>query len=82
MAFIRTVRPGEEEGALRPIYQAAMQRAGKVFQILQVQSLEPRTLQASMGLYLATTTDPRSVLPRWFRELLAVTTSRLNQCVY
>ena len=82
MAFLRTVAPAEATGPLAAIYRAAVERAGKVFQILQVQSLEPRTLQASMGLYLATTTDPRSPLPRWFRELLAVRVSRLNHCVY
>jgi alkylhydroperoxidase family enzyme len=82
LAFLRTVAPAEATGPLASIYRRAIERAGKVFQILQVQSLEPRTLQASMGLYLATTTDPRSPLPRWFRELLAVRVSRLNHCVY
>ena len=82
MAFIRKVAPGSAEGPLAAIYRAAIERAGKVFQILQVQSLEPRTLQASMGLYMATTTASTSPLPRWFRELLAVRVSRLNRCVY
>lgn len=82
MAFIRKVAPADASGPLVAIYRAAMERAGKVFQILQVQSLEPRTLQASMGLYMATTTDKHSPLPRWFRELLAVRVSRLNHCVY
>jgi alkylhydroperoxidase family enzyme len=82
VAFVGKVEPADAKGPLAAIYRAAIERAGKVFQILQVQSLEPRTLQASMGLYLATTTDPRSPLPRWFRELLAVRVSRLNHCVY
>lgn len=82
MAWIRKASVDGATGPIGAIYQAAVQRAGRVFQILQVQSLEPRTLQAGLGLYQATTTDPRSPLPRWFRELLAVTVSRLNQCVY
>lgn len=81
MAFVRKVAPGEASGALAKIYREAVQRAGKVFEILQVQSLDPRALQASMGLYLATTMAP-GPLPRWFRELLAVRTSRLNRCPY
>ena len=45
-------------------------------------SPQPEVLQASMGLYMATTTHPRSPLPRWFRELVAVQVSRLNDCFY
>jgi hypothetical protein len=64
---------------LAAIYREATQRAGKVFEVLQVQSLDPRALQASLGLYLATTVAPGS-LPRWFRELLAASVSRWNEC--
>jgi alkylhydroperoxidase family enzyme len=35
-----------------------------------------------MRLYVATTTSPRSPLPRWFRELIAVEVSRANDCSY
>jgi hypothetical protein len=82
MAWIETVPPGRADGALARIYADAQARAGRVFQILQVQSLEPATLAASLGLYFATTTQPRSPLPRWFRELVAVTVSRANRCHY
>ena len=63
MAWIRTVEPADAEGALAPIYTAAMQRAGRVFGIVRLMSLEPRVLQASMGLYMATTTHPKAPLP-------------------
>ncbi len=82
MAWIETVAPDAAKGLLRTIYDAALERAGKVFKILEVMSPQPRILQASMGLYQATTTDPDSPLPRWFRELIAVTVSRHNRCVY
>lgn len=82
MAHVRTIPPDAAEGPLRRIYDAAVARAGKVFQILQVQSLNPESLQASMQLYLATTTSPRSSLPRWVREAIAVVVSRTNECVY
>lgn len=82
MAHIRTIPPGDATGKLASIYAAAVARAGKVFQILQVQSLNPETLQASMGLYMATTTSPRNSLPRWVREAIAVIVSRANRCRY
>ena len=82
MAWIRTVAQGEAKGQLAPIYDAAMERAGRVYGIVRLMSLDPRTLQASLGLYGATTTSRNAPLPRWFRELIAVTVSRLNHCFY
>jgi alkylhydroperoxidase family enzyme len=82
MAWIRTIAEGEATGALAPIYKAAMERAGRVFGILRVMSLQPEILKASMGFYTASTTHPRSPLPRWFRELVALHVSRLNGCFY
>lgn len=82
MSWISTVAPADAQGPLKRLYDAALARAGKVFGIVRVMSLEPSTLQASMGLYAATTTAPRSPLPRWFRELVAVEVSRANSCRY
>ena len=82
MAWIRTIPPSQASGPLKAIYEQALVRTGKVFQILQVQSLDPVVLQASMQLYMATTTSADSPLPRWFRELIAAAVSRENHCVY
>ena len=82
MAWIRTIDTSDARGRLRSIYDAALERAGKVFGIIKLMSLQPAALEASMSLYAATTTSPRSPLPRWFRELVAVTVSRLNHCFY
>lgn len=82
MAWIRTIAPDDAEGPLKAQYDAAMKRAGYVAGILKVMSLDATTLRASMQLYMATTTDPRNPLPRWFRELVAVTVSRKNDCFY
>jgi alkylhydroperoxidase family enzyme len=82
MAWIRTTEPGDAEGALRALYDAAIGRAGRVYGIVELMSISPAMLQASMGLYAATTTSPRAPLPRWFRELIAVRVSRLNDCFY
>ncbi|MFQ5506197.1 MAG: hypothetical protein ACE5F1_15615 [Planctomycetota bacterium] len=82
MAWIRTIGPDEAEGRLRRTYDAAIARAGRVYGILRLMSLDPAILDAAMGLYMATTTSPKAALPRWFRELIAVTVSRINQCHY
>ena len=60
---------------LRSSKQKKLKRAGKVFGILRVMSLQPEVLRPSMALYAATTTHPDSPLPRWFRELVAVEVS-------
>ena len=67
---------------MRALYDTAIQRAGKVFQILQVQSLSFDTLQAGLQLYFSTTTSSNNSLPRWVREAIAVTVSSANDCHY
>ncbi len=81
MANIKIVHEGEAEGLLRRIYDAAVKRAGRVFQILKVQSLNPPVLQSSMGLYRDTMFG-ESPLSRAQRELLAVVVSVMNECHY
>lgn len=81
MSWIRIVRPGEASGRLRELYDAAVARAGRVFQILQVQSANPRVLETSLELYKALMHGP-SPLSRRQRELIAVVVSRANDCHY
>ncbi len=85
MAFINIIEPENASGALKTEYDAAITRAGKVFNILKVQSLNPKTLRASMDLYTATmheVTGQRSELTRAERELLATVVSQTNKCFY
>ncbi|HHI78986.1 MAG TPA: hypothetical protein ENK02_03330 [Planctomycetes bacterium] len=82
MAWIQTVNDDEAQGRLARIYEAARKRAGRVFGIVRLMSLDPSILQASMQIYQATTTSPKLPLPRWFRELVAVEVSRANDCFY
>ena len=82
MAYVATVPVSAATGPLQAIYQAAIGRAGKVFQILQVQSQNPTSLRASMQLYQATTVAADNSLPRWLREAIAVVVSRANACHY
>lgn len=81
MAWIRTVPEGEARGRLKEIYDAALKRAGKVFQILKVQSLRPKTLESSLDLYVKAMLRP-SDLSRTRREMLAVVVSKTNHCHY
>ncbi len=81
MAWIETTAPAGAEGKLKDEYDAAMRRAGKIWNIVRVQSLNPESLAASMGLYSAVMKRP-SPLPRSVREMLAVAVSRANDCHY
>ena len=66
---------------MRQHYDAALRRAGKVWNIVRTMSLNPRVLEASMNLYLAVMKGP-SPLTRAQREMLAVVVSRTNDCFY
>ena len=81
MAWIKMIEAGNAAGDLKAEYDRAIGRAGKIFNILLVQSLNPKTLHASMGLYLATMHTP-SGLSRAERELLATVVSSVNRCFY
>jgi alkylhydroperoxidase family enzyme len=81
MGWIRTIPPEEATGRLQKIYEAARQRAGRVFNIVRVMSLKPRVLEASLDLYRHVMFG-RSQLSRRQRELLAVIVSRANDCHY
>jgi uncharacterized peroxidase-related enzyme len=81
MAWIKMIEPKEATGKLKEEYTRAVERAGKVFNILKVQSLNPETLNASMKLYLSAMHGP-SGLSRAERELLGVVVSWANHCFY
>jgi alkylhydroperoxidase family enzyme len=81
VAHIRLVDVEEARGALRREYEAALRRAGKVFNIVKAMSLCPPVLRASMGLYTAIM-HGESELSRAERELLAVVVSAANDCHY
>ncbi len=51
MPYIHTVPYDDADGMLRRDYDAAIQRAGKVFNVVGIQSLHPRVLRASIALY-------------------------------
>jgi len=81
LAHIRLIEEGDAEGALKEEYDAAVERAGKVFNILKAMSLRPGVLKASMDLYREIMFG-ESGLSRRERELLATVTSSEQSCHY
>lgn len=82
MAFIELVDPEAATGTLKRIYDAAVQRAGKVFGILRVQSRQPAVLDASIRLYVRVMKADGEPLSRAQREMIATAVSRANACEY
>jgi alkylhydroperoxidase family enzyme len=81
LAYIRLIDEDEADGPLREEYGAAIERAGKVFNILKAMSLRPAVLQASMALYREIMFGV-SGLSRQERELLATVASAEQDCHY
>jgi alkylhydroperoxidase family enzyme len=79
--FLRLIRVEDAVGLLREEFDAAIARAGKVFNIVQAMSLRPPVLRESMHLYREIMFG-ESGLTRQERELLAVVVSRENDCHY
>lgn len=81
MAYIRTIPREEATGLLKREYDAAVDRAGRVFHIVSLQSLNPTVLRASIRLYKTLMLGP-GPLSRRVREMLATVTSRALDCFY
>ena len=81
MAWIRTIEPAAATGALRGAYDEAIDRAGRVFNVVKIMGLNVGHLRGSMDLYLSLM-HGRSGLSRARREMLAVVVSVANRCHY
>jgi alkylhydroperoxidase family enzyme len=81
MPHIRQIEVEEATGPLAKEYEAAIARAGKVFNIVKAMCLNPIVLNRSMALYKAIMFGP-SELSRAERELLATVVSTANDCHY
>ena len=80
--WIRWVFNEEATGLLKKEYNAAMKRAGKIWNIVRIMSLRPATLQASMRLYGSVVHQSTEKLGRPEREMIAVVVSQANHCPY
>ena len=81
MAWIKTIPVEQAKGKLKSQYDAAMGRAGKIWNIVSSMSLKPELLRTSIQLYKTLMFGP-SGLTRSQREMIAVVTSRINDCYY
>jgi len=81
MAWIKTVSDDAAEGLCKRIFDSAKQRAGRVFNVVRVMSLNPRVMRDAMTFYVSACMG-ESPLTRAQREMLAVVVSRKNDCFY
>ena len=81
MPYIEQVSVEEARGLLRKLFDEMLERAGRVWHIVHVMSQNPRVMDTSMRFYGALMFGP-SPLSRRQREMLAVVTSKANDCFY
>ena len=81
MAFIKLFKFEESSGLLKKEYEKGMRRAGRIWNVLTIQSQTPEILKDSMNLY-GSTMFGNSNISRFNSELLAVVTSISNECEY
>jgi alkylhydroperoxidase family enzyme len=81
MPHVHVLAYDETTGVARREYDKAIQRAGRIWNIVSIQSQLPEVMRDSMRLYLSTMYG-ESPLSRSQRELLASVTSQINECHY
>ena len=81
MPYIKQISVSEATGFLKQQLDRAVERAGRVWHIVHIMSQSPRTMDASMKFYGAIMFGT-SPLSRSQREMLAVVTSKANDCFY
>ena len=81
MPWIEQIPIEDADGLLKRQLEAAMERAGRVWHIVHVMSLNPETMRDSIRFY-ATIMTGESPLTRVQRELLATVVSAELDCFY
>ena len=81
MPWIKQIPIEEATGALKVEFDKALQRAGRVWHIVHIMSVNPRMLRDSIAFYI-TAMMGESPLSRAQREMLAVVVSFENDCYY
>ena len=80
-ACIKKIPIEEATGILKTLFDSSIQRAGRIYQIVHIQSLNPPVLKAALDIYRAIMYGP-SPLSRQQREMIATVVSSINQCHY
>lgn len=81
MSYIAITSETEATGKLQRLYEAAIQRTGRVANIIKMMSLDADIAQASMQFYVALMKSPNA-LSAARREMLAAVVSNYNDCYY
>ncbi len=81
MPWIKQIPIEEATGLLKQQFDAALKRAGRVWNIVHIMSLNPRAMRDSIGFY-ATIMMGESPLTRVQREMLATVVSAELHCYY
>ena len=81
MAWIKIIDEASADGILARVYKTGIARAGRVANIIKVQSLNAPVVKSSMTLYTSIMHQP-SPLSRAQREMIATVVSRANDCHY
>ncbi len=81
MPWIQQVPVGEATGLLKKLFDEALQRAGRVWNIVHIMSVNPPLLRDSIAFY-GTLMFKSSPLTRAQRELLATVVSAELDCHY
>lgn len=81
MSWIERVPVEEAAGLLKRQFDAALERAGRVWNIVHVQSINPLALDSGMRFY-STIMKGASPLSRIQREMLATVVSAELDCHY
>jgi alkylhydroperoxidase family enzyme len=81
MPWIKQIPVEEAKGFLKKQFDAAIERAGRVWHIVHIMSLNPRALKSSIDFY-STIMFGKSPLSRVQREMLATVVSRELDCFY
>ncbi|MDE0089543.1 MAG: carboxymuconolactone decarboxylase family protein [Candidatus Poribacteria bacterium] len=82
MTWIQTVDEAEAAGIVKEEYDAAIARAGHLYNIVKLFSVRPKSMRAFVELYKVVMHDPDSPLSRAQREMIATVVSKVNQCHY
>lgn len=82
MAWIQTVDKSDATGIVKEEYDAAITRAGELFNIVKLFSVRPNSMRAFIELYKVVMHDPNSPLSRAQREMIATVVSKVNKCHY
>ena len=81
MPWIQQIPVADATGLLKEEFDAALARAGRVWNIVHIMSLNPNVMRASMNMYKALLHDD-SPLSRVQREMLATVVSAELACPY